>query len=207
MQRKRLYTFAFLLLLVIPLWSLDFWDEVPDEELAAELVAAMDDQELLGQVLLLGYQGSSPSREFLRLINYRKTGGVKIFGWNVKDLPSLARAVARMQQASQENRFRIPLLMVTDQEGGWVRHVRFGTSETPGNLALGATDLPQDAFLTGYYIGLELKALGINMNFAPTVDIYTNPEAHIIGPRPSAMIPSGPACWPPPSTRGWIRWV
>ena len=43
--------------------------------------------------------------------------------------------------------------------------------------------MPEDAYLTGYYIGLELKALGINMNFAPTVDVYANPQAHVIGPR------------------------
>jgi len=174
---------AILLLILLPLGALDFWDEAPVDVLASELAGAMDDQELLGQVLLLGYQGASASRDILRLIGRRNTGGIKIFGWNVKDLPTLAEAVSRMQRESQTTRFRIPLLVVTDQEGGWVRHVRSGTSETPGNLALGASNIPQDAYLTGYYIGLEMKALGINMNFAPTVDIYTNPEAHIIGPR------------------------
>lgn len=37
--------------------------------------------------------------------------------------------------------------------------------------------------MTGFYIGRELRLLGINMNFAPTVDVYTNPEADVIGPR------------------------
>ena len=171
------------LILAFPAGALDFWDEVAPEELAATLIAAMDDQELLGQVLILGYFGTIPSQNTLRLISHRKTGGIKIFGWNVKDLPSLARSVARMQRVSQENRFRIPLLIATDQEGGSVRHVRSGTLENPGNIAIGATDLPRDAFLTGYYIGLELNALGINMNFAPNVDIYTNPKAHIVGAR------------------------
>jgi len=77
----------------------------------------------------------------------------------------------------------IPLFTATDQEGGWVRHVRGNTAITPGNMAIGAGGLPQDAYLSGYHIGKELNALGINMNFAPTVDLYTNPEAMVIGPR------------------------
>ena len=180
---RRLCPLVLLLLPLIPGGALDFWDEAPPEELAARLVAAMDDQEILGQSLVLGYQGSTPTQRTLSLVSHRKIGGIKIFGWNVKDLPTLARSVARMQWIAQKNRFRLPLLIATDQEGGSVRHVQSGTLENPGNIAIGATDLPQDAFLTGYYIGQELRALGINMNFAPDVDIYTNPEAHIVGAR------------------------
>ena len=173
----------FFLLLSLPVFALDFWDEADPVTLSADLAAAMDDQELLGQVLLLGYYGYEPSPEIERSISVRKTGGIKIFGWNVGDIPSLAASVKSMQERAQENRFRIPLFIVTDQEGGWVRHIRKGTSETTGNLGLGATNIPRDSYLTGYYIGLEMRALGINVNFAPTVDIYTNPKANVIGPR------------------------
>jgi beta-N-acetylhexosaminidase len=88
-----------------------------------------------------------------------------------------------MQETARAGRFQIPLFMSTDQEGGWVRHIKEETSQTPGNIALGASGLPQDALLTGYYIGAELKSLGINMNFAPTTDVYSNPSASVIGPR------------------------
>jgi beta-N-acetylhexosaminidase len=50
-------------------------------------------------------------------------------------------------------------------------------------MAIGATALPYDAYRTAYHIGLELRALGVNMNFAPTVDVYVNPKADVIGPR------------------------
>jgi beta-N-acetylhexosaminidase len=73
--------------------------------------------------------------------------------------------------------------VATDQEGGSVRHVKGDTSDTPGNLAIGSGGYPQDAYYTGYYIGLELRALGINMNFAPTIDIYSTIESTVIGPR------------------------
>jgi beta-N-acetylhexosaminidase len=74
-------------------------------------------------------------------------------------------------------------LVATDQEGGWIRHVKGATSETPGNMAIGASGYPMDAYWSGYYIGRELALLGINMNFAPAVDLYTNRDSVIIGPR------------------------
>ena len=54
---------------------------------------------------------------------------------------------------------------------------------TPGNMAIGASGYPVDAYYSGFYINREIKALGINMNFAPTVDLYTNHNSSVIGPR------------------------
>ncbi|MFO7848547.1 MAG: glycoside hydrolase family 3 protein, partial [Spirochaetia bacterium] len=147
------------------------------------LVSSMDDTELLGQIFLLAYTGTSPSDQILNWIEEKKIGGVKIFGWNAEDLKELSRGISTMQRAAAANRLSIPLFVATDQEGGWVRHVKSSTSITPGNMAIGATGLPYDAFWTGYHIAKELKAVGINMNFAPTVDVYSNMDAHVIGPR------------------------
>jgi beta-N-acetylhexosaminidase len=91
--------------------------------------------------------------------------------------------VASLQKKSQSRRFQIPLFVATDQEGGWIRHVKGATSTTPGNLAIGASGYPLDAWYSGYYICREICALGINMNFAPSVDLYTNHRSTIIGTR------------------------
>jgi beta-N-acetylhexosaminidase len=160
-----------------------FWDSLPEDRLIETMIAEMTEEELLGQVFFLGYVGTQPSEEILRWIAERHIGGVKVFTRNVDGLRSLAEGIRDMQQLSQKSRLRIPLFIATDQEGGWVHHIKEQASTTPGNLALGAGGLPRDAYLTGYYIGQELRALGINMNFAPTVDVYSNPEAAVIGPR------------------------
>jgi beta-N-acetylhexosaminidase len=160
-----------------------FWDTGDPERLIEELIGSMTDQELLGQVFFIGYQGTTPPASLLHWIRERNLGGVKIFTRNVSTLPSLAADIRRMQLLNQKTRLRIPLFIATDQEGGWVSHIRSGFSSTGGNLSLGATGIPHDAFLTGYYIGLELKALGINMNFAPDLDVYSNPNTWVIGPR------------------------
>lgn len=159
---------------------------VEDSTVYDQIIAlrdAMSDEERVAQLLMVSWPSEAPSPEIMRWIRERNIGGVKIFGWNGEDLPVLTDTIALMQAESIATGTGIPLFTATDQEGGWVRHVKGGTSITPGNMAIGASGLPYDAMMSARYIGLELRALGINMNFAPTVDVYVNPEAHVIGPR------------------------
>ncbi|MBU8912874.1 MAG: glycoside hydrolase family 3 protein [Spirochaetales bacterium] len=167
--------------------ALSFWDDLPDEELLDVLLAEMPDEDIIAQTFMIGWVGQAPSPEVVQWITERNLGGVKIFGWNGGDLIALAGAIGTMQELAGNHGFSIPLLTATDQEGGWVRHIKgdddLSTATTPGNMAIAAAALPYDAYRSAYYIGLELRALGVNMNFAPTVDVYVNPDAHVIGPR------------------------
>ena len=160
-----------------------FWDAVSSPAAMRALGAALSDDELLGQVFMLGYPATAIPPFLRHWIEERSLGGVKIFPRNVAHLEQLAATTAALQEAARRQPRQIPLLIATDQEGGWIRHVKHATSQTPGNLALGATGLAADAFRTGRYLGTELAALGINMNFAPTVDVYSHPDAAVIGPR------------------------
>ena len=160
-----------------------FTDEAPPEELAAAIVDVMTDREAVGQVLMFGYRDETPASEILQWITESGLGSVKIFGRNANNLDVLAETVGVYQQAALEGRFEIPLLIATDQEGGWVRHIRGASSQTAGNMALGAGKLPSDAYQTGLLLGRELAAVGVNMNFAPTIDVFVDPEADVIGPR------------------------
>lgn len=170
-----------------PVAGVSFWDDIPDEELIEQLISRMSDEEVVAQTLLVGWVGQDPSDEVLSWIRDRNLGGVKVFGWNGGDLVGLANAISTMQRSAAGREHAIPLFTATDQEGGWVRHIKgddgLETSLTPGNMAIGSAGLPYDAYRSAYLIGLELRALGVNMNFAPTVDVYVNPEAHVIGPR------------------------
>ncbi|MFP4373482.1 MAG: glycoside hydrolase family 3 protein [Spirochaetaceae bacterium] len=160
-----------------------FWDLEPSENPAQRLLSRMSDEEIVAQVFMVGWPSRDPTPELLEWIRRRNIGGVKVFGWNAEDLARLARTIGTLQSEALETTNSIPLLTATDQEGGWIRHVKGATAVTPGNMAIGASNLPYDAYRSAYYIGREIRALGINMNFAPTVDVYRNPEAHIIGPR------------------------
>lgn len=160
-----------------------FWSDYPNEELATFITDNMTNEELLAQILMFGWAGSEPSPLLMDWIKLRSLGSVKVYGWSTNNVTDVAKSVIQVQQQSDKGRFRIPLYIATDQEGGWIRHIKGLTSDTPGNLAIGASGLPSDAYYSGLYIAKELRALGINMNFAPTVDIYTNLNSSVIGPR------------------------
>jgi beta-N-acetylhexosaminidase len=132
---------------------------------------------------MMSYPGIEPDALTFDWIEKRALGGVKIFGWNADDSTKVAQAVAAMQGRALGSRLGIPLLVATDQEGGWIRHIKGATTITPGNMAIGASGRPYDAYRSANIIGRELAALGVNMNFAPSVDLATKPKSYIIGPR------------------------
>ncbi len=162
--------------------TVTFWDDMPNEQLAQAIVDEMTDTELYSQILMFGWAGAEPDKLLYDWVE-RGLGNVKVFGWNTNDIHLVAKSVSSLQKSSQANRFQIPLFVATDQEGGSIRHVKGDTSITPGNMAIGASGYPADAWYSAYYISREIKALGINMNFAPTVDLFTNHDSSIIGIR------------------------
>jgi beta-N-acetylhexosaminidase len=167
-------------------FAINFFDDGDAEALAATLVDAMSDEDALAQTFMLGWRDGadgSPSALIQEWIERRRIGAVKVFGWNTADTPRLARNIGLFQRLAARNPYSTPLLVATDQEGGLVRHVKGDTSDTPGAMAIGASGFPEDSYRSGYYIGRELSVLGINMNFAPTVDLYTNHGSVLIGPR------------------------
>jgi beta-N-acetylhexosaminidase len=182
---KRLIPAVFILILAGPVrvFPQDFNAPEAPEVLAVRILGRMTDEQALAQTFMLGWVGAEPSPLIVDWIRDRNIGGIKIFGWNTGDTRRLAGTVGILQEAALQGEFGIPLFIATDQEGGWIRHVKGATSETPGNMAIGASGYPRDAYLSGYYIGRELAILGINMNFAPAVDLYTNRDSTLIGPR------------------------
>ena len=145
--------------------NIDFWSDLPNDVLAEIIIQRMTNDELLSQILMFGWSGAEPTPLLNAWVQERALGSVKVFGWNTDDINLVAKSITELQKKAQTCRFKIPLYVATDQEGGSVRHVKGDTSDTPGNLAIGSSGYPQDAYYTGYYIGQELRALGINMNF------------------------------------------
>ncbi|MDR0662589.1 MAG: glycoside hydrolase family 3 protein [Spirochaetaceae bacterium] len=181
-----LQVIGFLCLTAADCFALSFFDDGEPEALASALVGAMNDEAALAQTFMLGWRdisGGDPSNLILEWIERRHIGAVKVFGWNTADTRQLAANIGLFQRLAARNSHSTPLLVATDQEGGLVRHVKGDTNDTPGAMAIGASGFPEDAYKSGYYIGRELSVLGINMNFAPTVDLYTNHSSVLIGSR------------------------
>ena len=90
---------------------------------------------------------------------------------------------SHLQELTQINPHPIPLLISVDQEGGRVPHLTKGFTIFPSNSAVGSTGVPEFARQNALTIGKELRAVGVNMNLAPVVDINSNPLNPIIGSR------------------------
>ncbi|WP_086783532.1 glycoside hydrolase family 3 protein [Crossiella equi] len=112
-------------------------------------------------------------------------GGVIYFNWtdsfvNPKQVAALSNG---LQRAAMDSGARIPLLISTDQEQGVV--TRFSSPATlfPGSMALGATRDAGFAREAAEITGRELRAVGINQNFAPDSDVNVNPANPVIGVR------------------------
>ena len=183
-NKKIITTIVFLFFFPMLISALpNFYDDEEPSILAEKIANAMTEEELLSQIFMFGWKGENPDNLLFDWIEKRGLGNIKVFGWNTKDSTKLASAIEALQKRALNGRFNIPLFVATDQEGGLVRHVKGLAMHTPGNLALGASSTCHDAYMTGYYVSMELRALGINMNFAPAVDLYTNYNSSVIGIR------------------------
>ncbi len=158
-------------------------DPVLIEEQVNQQLESMSDIALLGQLFMLGYNNEVPSPAILRWIRDRNLGGVKVYGWNADNLNQLKRTLDRYQEAASENAWDIPLVIATDQEGGLVEHLGGRTTRLPSAMALGSSPSYQDSFNAGLIAGKELEALGINMNFAPNLDLYLDAQSSIVATR------------------------
>lgn len=155
-----------------------------DEELAAiaKTVAAMTLRQKIGQMVHCGFQGCEPSGEIARLIRERQIGGVILFARNVRDVRQVAAMNAELQRIALEAGAP-PLTIAIDQEGGMVARLTEGVALMPGNMAIAAGGKPQAAYDAAQATARELRALGINLNYAPVLDVNVNPANPVIGVR------------------------
>ena len=117
---------------------------------------------------------------YISLINEYKFGGVILFSQNLHSCKDSYKFIQDIKDAYAIE--DIPLFIGVDQEGGNIRRLDFGTT-MPGNMALCASNDPENAYEATRIIGNELSLLGINLNFSPVVDINSNPANPIIGLR------------------------
>lgn len=177
---------------------------------------SVDQQELrrqIGQKLMIDLrhfctEGSSAAcktdvtelpKEFADAIRQLHLGGVILFANNLKNSAQIRGLTADLQHASSDN---LPLLIGIDQEGG--RVARLPVQEFPafaGNMAIGATLASSGsryASEVGSAIARQLNSVGINLNFAPSLDVNNNPANPVInvrsfGDQPDAVALAGGA--------------
>src|SRR6266849_992182 len=140
-------------------------------------------EEQIGQTLMVGFTGTAAPREVIDLIQRYHVGNIILFSRNVHDTEQLRTLTHSLQRAAQGAGHAHALLIAIDQENGIVQRLGEVATLFPGNMALGAIGSDEVDSEVALATGRELKALGINMNLAPVVDVNNNPANPVIGVR------------------------
>lgn len=131
-----------------------------------------------GQRLMIGFDGASPSDELRRLVREIVPGGFILFARNVEEIAQvreLNRELTSLLPASH------PPFLGVDQEGGRVQRIR--ATAWPRARWVGNVNDVQRTTALAEAMSDELRALGFNVNFAPSFDVDSNPKNPVIGDR------------------------
>ena len=134
---------------------------------------------MLGQSFFIGFAGLELPASVEKFIRENNIGGVTLFANNYESPAQVAELVNQIQRCNPET----PLFIGVDHEGGRVQRFRKGFTRFPEARLIGDQDSPKLAYECAQIMGTELKAVGVNLVFAPVVDINTNPKNPVIGRR------------------------
>lgn len=159
----------------------------PDPSL---LLSEMTSRERVGQVFMpaISMQESNGTPEMTSglktMLDTIHPGGVILLSRDLVSPEQVLNLTESLQDHTLQNQSRVsvPLFIGIDQEGGYIIRLPFGP-RMPGNMALGATGSVDQTREVAKTIGTGLRALGINMNFAPVLDVETNQNNPVIGIR------------------------
>ncbi len=128
---------------------------------------------------MVAFEGTTVDSRLADLIQDPRVAGVTLYGaLNITNAEQTLRLTEDLQRAAGR-----PLLVAVDQEGGQLTAAGPDTTHFAGNMALGATRDPGLAEQVGRAIGTELRALGINVNYAPVADVASRPWNPSLGIR------------------------
>jgi beta-N-acetylhexosaminidase len=133
----------------------------------------------IGRLLMAGFHGQQVPPEMKSLAREFGLGGIVLFARNIAEPEQVADLCFEASRLDPD----MPAWVGVDQEGGRVARLKAPFTEWPPMATLGRSD---DARLAGRFaraLALELKAVGITLDYAPVLDVHTNPKNPVIGDR------------------------
>lgn len=139
----------------------------------------------IGQLFMVGFNGTAVSADLAAFIREYKPGGVILFSRNLESVEQIVELTNDLQRCSPHS----PLLISIDQEGGRVSRLPKDFTIFPPCEVLGRCNSSDLAYASAATTAKELRAVGINMNMSPVLDVNSNPANPIIGNRAFSSMP------------------
>ena len=139
--------------------------------------------ESLGQCFMIGVSGHSLTEDEKKFIIENDIGGVTLFGRNVQSPEQVFHLCEEIRALGPQLKSKLPMLVAVDQEGGRVARLRAPLTVWPPLAKLGDKKSLSLSRRFAKAMGSEIRALGMNVNWAPSADVFTNPLNKVIGDR------------------------
>lgn len=150
-------------------------------DLVIEQIGKMSIDEKIGQMIVVGIEGYDLNDNTTSLIQKSKVGGVILFANNVQNTNQLLNLLNSLKSENLKN--KIPLFLSVDEEGGRVTRMPKEFKKLPTNKAIGKINDETLSNKIGSTIAYEIGCFGFNMDFAPVLDVNSNPNNPVIGDR------------------------
>ncbi|WHZ23696.1 MAG: beta-glycosyl hydrolase [Nitrospira sp.] len=142
-------------------------------------------REQIGQLFMMGFTGTAVTKDLASFLKAHHLGGVIVFKRNLESVQQIVDLTNGLQKLSSGS----PLLIAIDQEGGRVSRLPGEFTIFPACEQLGRCNSYDLAYSSAATIAKELRAVGINMNMAPVLDVNSNPDNPVIGDRSFGATP------------------
>jgi beta-N-acetylhexosaminidase len=133
---------------------------------ANEYLSHMTLDEELGQLMFAAFGGTDYNSSNAEMVEQQGLGGMILYAANMTKKTQTTNLIATAQAHAQ-----IPMLVMTDEEGGYVDRLQQLYGPRPTASEIGATNNPTYANQQGQQTGQDMAALGFNADFAPDVDV------------------------------------
>lgn len=154
-------------------------NEIEEVDKIKDKVESMSLEEKIGQLFIVGFEGEEINDEIVDLVKNQKVGGLIYFSRNIVDSNQIINLNNEIKAIEKD----IPLFISVDEEGGVVSRVPEEFVKLPSSGYIGQFNDENLSYNVGKIIAKELNSLGFNMDFAPVLDIDSNPNNTVIGER------------------------
>lgn len=142
---------------------------VPVDKLAAAIVKKMTPEEKVGQMMIVGLEGTEVDPDTQLLLQQCHVGGIIFFSPNMANRSQVSYLIRALQ--SQASGLGLPLFICLDQEGGQVARMRGQMYTAPAPADLAVQDDSVAIYREAAKTAADMKSLGFNVNLAPVLDI------------------------------------